>query len=415
MIFFKGPGWGTAAWVGAAIALCALTCRADHPGPQAPVPPALRIEVAPLGYMPPSAFYLTYRLSSMAMGFFDKDHLLFTFRVGGLLRRVPGQHSDDEDQQIRAMVLDVRTGQISKQTEWRMHDRSRYLWAYPDGKFLVRIRDSLYLTDKSLELEPYLSFDTMLRVVEVSPDRKTTLLETDIPGQEQRDVLGEEVSAQRKKVKVAMLPSGAQTASMTSEAGTPVDIPLVSGGFLDFLEGKQAGTWAMRDVLFHGDPKIVAEVKSSCQPNVQPVSASVVLVMGCYQQVDADRPVYAISTDGDVLWQQRWQTKYVWGSFAYAENGNRFAYESVQVDRPISVFDSLDPEDVAQQLVGVYDTRTGKMVLLKNATPVLTAGQNMALSPDGSRFAVLRNGAIEIYDLPPVEEKPAETAVAKKK
>lgn len=365
--------------------------------------------------MRPSDFYFTYRLSSMALGFFDNDHLLFTFRVGGLLRRLPDQRANDEDQQIRAVVLDLRSGKVVKQTDWRMPDRSQYLWAYPDGRFLVRIRDSLYLTDQSLELEPYLNFDSTLRVVEVSPDRKITLLEWEIPGQDQRDVLGEEAPASSKRVKVVMFPSGSQNATVTSEANHPVEIPLVGDGILDLLEGKQTGMWAMRDVLFHGDPRIVAEVKSSCQPTIQAVSADAALVMGCNEQVDADRPVYAIATDGDLLWQQRWEAKYVWGSLAYAENGSRFAYESVQVDRPISVIDQLDPEDATAQLVGVYDTRTGKMVLLRDLSPILTAGQNVALSPDGSRFAVLRKGAIEIYDLPPVSEKPLDNAVAKKK
>jgi hypothetical protein len=57
-------------------------------------------------------------------------------------------------------------------------------------------------------------------------------------------------------------------------------------------------------------------------------------------------------------------------------------------------------------LAGVYDTESGKLVLVKDASPVLTAGQNVALSPDGKRFAVLRNGAIEVYDLPPVTPAP---------
>jgi hypothetical protein len=51
-------------------------------------------------------------------------------------------------------------------------------------------------------------------------------------------------------------------------------------------------------------------------------------------------------------------------------------------------------------------------------SPILTAGQNVALSPDGTRFAVLRNGAIEIYDLPPVaapQPRKAPELVAKKK
>jgi hypothetical protein len=69
-------------------------------------------------------------------------------------------------------------------------------------------------------------------------------------------------------------------------------------------------------------------------------------------------------------------------------------------------------------MVGVYDTESGKLVLVKDVSPVLTAGQNVALSPDGTRFAVLRNGAIEVYDLPPVEapqQKATDVAAKKKK
>ena len=91
------------------------------------------------------------------------------------------------------------------------------------------------------------------------------------------------------------------------------------------------------------------------------------------------------------------------------------------MSRPISTFDALYPEDITGQMVGVYDTESGKLVLVKDVSPVLTAGQNVALSPDGTRFAVLRNGAIEIYDLPPVEapqpqqQKAAEVVAKKKK
>jgi hypothetical protein len=70
------------------------------------------------------------------------------------------------------------------------------------------------------------------------------------------------------------------------------------------------------------------------------------------------------------------------------------------VTRPISAFDALYPDDITAQLAGVYDTETGKLVLVKDASPVLTAGQNVALSPDGTRFAILRHGAVEVYDLP---------------
>lgn len=392
---------------------CLLLCQAQtppqdashHAPPAQPgVPPALRIDLDPLGYTAPSAFYLTYRLSSESLGFFDNDHLLFTFRVGGLLRRLPSDRDGDDDQEIRAVVLDVHTGKVMKQTEWRMHDRSQYMWPFPNGKFLVRVRDSLYMTDTSLVLQPWLTFDTPLEELEVSPDRRTMLVERDDPAKLMSTAVNGEGS-DRKPVKVEIVQSGTHNATVIRDADGAVRVPMLGDGVADVLEGKQEGSWVVRDVPLVGEPKILADVKSNCRPTVQPVSASVALVMACYQP-DADRPVVAISTSGGQLWQERWETKYVWGWFTYAENGSRFAYESVEVSRPISVFDSLDAEDITQQLVGVYDTESGKLVLVKDATPVLTAGQNVALSPDGQRFAVLRHGAIEIYDLPPVSAPP---------
>ncbi|MGC2639197.1 MAG: hypothetical protein WA294_18570 [Acidobacteriaceae bacterium] len=371
--------------------------------------PAVAIPVAPLGYTPPTAFYLSYRLSSASLGFFDDDHLLFTFRMGGLLRRLPSDRDGDEDQQIRAVVLDLRTGNTVRQTEWRMHDRLQYLWPFADGEFLVRVRDTLFVTNTELTLQPYLSFDTPLENVEISPDRKCVLVERDDPGKMPPPITMPGVPEVRHPVKVEVLEAGSKSASVIREADAPVHVPLMGDGIADVMEGKQEASWVVRDVPLQGEPKIFGEVKSNCRPTVQPVSATVALIIGCYEDAD-DRPVVAVSTASGELWQERWLNKYVWGWFTSAENGSRFAYESDEVSRPISVFDSLDPEDISQQLVGVYDTASGKLVLVRDATPVLTAGQNVALSPDGKRFAVLRHGAIEIYDLPPVSSAPAHPA-----
>ncbi|HTW50037.1 MAG TPA: hypothetical protein VMD92_18915 [Acidobacteriaceae bacterium] len=380
--------------------------------PGAQPAPALRIEVAPLGYVPPGAFYLTYRLSSATLHFIDDDHLLFTFRIGGLLRRLPSDRPGDDDQQIRAMVLDARTGKVLCQTEWRMHDRAQYLWPFPDGKFVVRVRDTLYLTDASLVLTPYLTFDTTLREIQVSPDRRTMVIERDDPSKHGPSLEEGDVPAPVNPVKIEVVTAGTRTATVIHDTDSPVNVPIMGDGLLNVLEGGQLGYYAIRDVSFAGQARILAEVKSNCQPSVQPLSARVALVVGCYLEGD-DRPVDAISLDGRELWRDSWDNKYVWGWFTYAQNGSRFAYESVEVTHPISAFDELDPTDIAAQLVGVYDTESGKLVLVRDTSPILTAGQNVALSPDGTRFAVLRNGAIELYDLPPVSAPPE--AVAKGK
>ncbi len=384
--------------------------------PPPPEPkPAVSIDVAPLGYKPPGTFYMTYRLSSAALGFFDDDHLLFTFRVGGLLKRLPGERANDDDQQIQAMVFDLATGNVVQKAEWRMHDRSQYLWPYKDGKFLVRMRDSLFLIDPSLTLEPYMTFSTPMRTLQISPNRQLMAVETDEPEKIESEADAPRSLGAGQPVKVSILPLGSKTPIVEKEGQSASLLPLMGDGLLDLLEGKGQAFWVMRDVPFHGDPRIVARIKSVCQPSARPVSASVVLMVGCYGDGDS-REVIAVSTDQGELWRDRWQNRFVWGWFDSAENGSRFLYESIAVSRPISAFDALYPEDITGQIVGVYDTESGKLTLVRDVSPVLTAGQNAALSADGKRFAVLRKGAIEVYDLPPVEPpQPRTQDVAAKK
>ena len=376
----------------------------------------MRIEVAPLGYMPPGTFYLTYRLSSEALGFFDDDHLLFTFRVGGLLRRLPNDPAGDDDQQIRAVVLDLRTASRYARRSGgctiadRICGRSRTAIFCYGGAILV-------LTDESLELQPWMNLSERVRDVQVSPDRRMVVVETDDSAKVRAQGAEPRHMGIEEPVKVMILAAESKTAIAQTDGRMPTLLPLMGDGLLDMLEGKLPGYWVMRDVPFHGDPKLVAQVRSGCRPSVKPLSATVVLLEGCYLEGN-DHQIFVISMDGRQLWRDRWENRYVWAWFDTAENGSRFAYESIAVSRPISTFDALYPEDITGQMVGVYDTESGKLVLVKDVSPVLTAGQNVALSPDGTRFAVLRNGAIEVYDLPPVEapqQKAAEVVAKKKK
>src|SRR5271170_5502060 len=166
--------------LGAAVA-CLLTATAwaaKHDKTDAPTP-AVRIATGPLEYHPLSSFYLMSRTSSSSLNFIDDQHLLFTFRATGLLKRLPDCRPDDEDQLIRALVVHLPDGNVERSAEWRLHDRGRYLWPLGDGRFMVRQRDSLLTTDSSLELQPLLHSNSHLELVKLSPDSRMLLIETE--------------------------------------------------------------------------------------------------------------------------------------------------------------------------------------------------------------------------------------------
>ncbi|MBV8629860.1 MAG: hypothetical protein JOZ83_02980 [Silvibacterium sp.] len=378
-------------------------------------PPTTRIEVAPLGFVPPSRAYLNLRYSSITLDFIDNESLLFTFRDAGLIHRVPGDPVGDEDQVIRAMVLDIKTGKPVEETQWRMHDRQRYLWPLRDGRFIVRQRNALFLTDRRLGLRPYLQFDTPLQAVEVAPDRRLMVIEVQkiIAPDPEADkpasvdpIFGISPQQRRKRTQVFVLRPGETRILAETETRSSVDLPLLTDGFLSLLEGKDSGKWIIQKQTLHNNSETVAEFKSSCLPTLFPVSEAVTLAVGCPPKGGGDHMVSALSSSGEVLWQDKWKQRYIWPTFDYAEDGSRFAFGSLQLNRDMGFMDYFGADDVTAQMVGVFDTRSGKLQLVKDATPMISAGHNYALSRDGQRFAILREGAIEIYDLPPVSVNP---------
>jgi hypothetical protein len=391
--------------------LCALgSAHGEQKNNDAGPKPDVRIPVEQLGYVAPSSFYLTSRLSSISLDFIDKDHLLFTFRTPGLMQRLPNEPPDDEDQNIRAAVLELPSGKVVAKTDWRMHDRSRYLWRLSEGRFLVRQRSSLFVTDASLELRPYITSDTTLQSVQISPDRKLIVVESESKKEGPRTVASTmptfgDVIPEPKPVQIYILHADTRSIIAHAETLNAVGIPMLGEGRLQSIPGNQ-NKWLIRYLPFHGEERTLAEVQSFCHPTEETVSGDVALIVTCPRSSN-DHQVFAINLDGKTLWQQRWESRYIWPTFQLTQDGSRFAYSSLQVNHPVGIMDPIDETNIVHQMVGVFDTKTGQLRIVKDANPILSAGQNYALSPDGLRFAVLRDKAIEVYDLPPAAS-PAE-------
>jgi len=374
--------------------------------------PVVRIPSEPLGYHPLSGFYLMSRSSSSSLDFIDDDHLLFTFRVPGLLKRLAECQPDDEDQVIRAIVVHLPDGNIIHSAEWRMHDRGRYLWALRDGRFLVRQRDSLSVVDRSLELQPFIHSDSPIRLVKLSPDNRLLLVESDLEKhtEEEHKRLIEYAaltgaSPPREDVQLSIVRIADRSVLMRVRTLNIGDLPLISDGYIENLSAR-GDHWMVRYVPFQGDPAIMADVASSCRPDEEPINADVTFVRICSQRGD-DHLLDAISLAGKRLWSYRLDNHYIWPTSATAENGRRIAFSTLRVSHPVSAIDPIDDTDLQAQRIDVLDVDTGHLELTQFATPILSAGQNYALSPDAHRFAVLRDSAIEIYDLPPEPGSPS--------
>ena len=384
--------------------------------------PSARISVEPLGFVPPGRFFMPYRIPAATLDFLDGNHLLFTFHVARLMHREPDEPKDDQDQTVRALVLSVPDGKIESEGTWRLHDRERYLWMLTDGHFLMRQRNTLYQGDKTLTLSVYLHPEGTLASVQLSPDASTLLVEYAKPAADDDEngrpsnapTLGDDaphLPEHSQQYSLMVIDTHGKVASRAGHLSRAVVLPLVEGGYLGLRQGK-GKQWDVVMNPFHGDEHTITSIASTCQPTVQPLSQQTFLTRAC-QPFSADFLIDAFDLSGRKLWEQTWQSRFTWGTYAYSASGNRFAYGSVELDHSLAALDPVDESSILGQPVGVFSIESGKLDTVLDATPILTAGENFALSPNGDKLAILREGAIEIYNLPPVTAPTLSTAAAK--
>jgi hypothetical protein len=410
-------------WLGCAPWFASWTVAGSSRPKDPPAPgPEERLPVGPLGYRSPGPLYMLSGRAFTSLDFIDAHHLLFTFHQPRLMRREPNPDRFEDDQVIQAVVLSLPGGAVQASSEWRMHDRWRYLWPLGGGKFLVRQKNSYVLTDASLKLRPYIEVPTHILSTEVSPDGRILVIEHQYerhtPEQHnkleaQAQEYGESPPAEDTQITLVDIPSKEVLGALRTES--PTHVPVSSTGYVGVARDKGEDQFVIRFVPFAGESSILGKVASTCTPHENFLNQKALVIESCGPK-SPDTFLDAWTTDGKKLWNGRRDGHLVWPTFAYSRTGNRFALSLLHVAHTIDLVDSINDEDVREQVVQVYDSATGALLMTTNASPILTAGQNFALSEDGERLAVLREGAIEVYKVPsPAADEKAESPPPQKK
>ncbi|HEY0794685.1 MAG TPA: hypothetical protein VGD64_02780 [Acidisarcina sp.] len=370
-------------------------------GPQ----PAFTLPVEPLGFHPQSAAVLVSRLSTNSLDFIDEDHLLLTFRSMGLLKRDASTRPGEQDQSIHAVVLELPSGKIIRTADWRMHDHGRYLWPMQDGRFLIRQRDTLFMTDASLELRPYLDAPSRLQGVQPSPDGKLLVIQLDkerhSASEHQRltqQALDADASLPREDVSILIVNAATGAVLGRTDAARPIDLPLMGDGYLETLPSK-LDHWLLSYVGLSGEKKVFGDVLSTCAPTEVAATPSISLLITCHAKTD-DHLVQGIDAQGKLLWESWWGSAQIWPAFAHSRDGSRLAISHLRATHGVDALDPIGDEDIKGETLQVLDSTSGIVLLNINVTPAVSSSENFALSPDGKKFAVLTAKAIDIYDVP---------------
>ena len=399
--------------------------------------PQVRISLDEIGFQQLSTDFLLAGSPMLTVDFVDQDHLLVTFETRKLLKREVNPPPGDDDRMIEAVLLGLENGKVLARTEWRTHDRFRYLWSLGDGRFLLRVRDRLTMIapmqagpEHAFEETPFLSFDRHIQAVLVSADSDLLTVETTKPpladGAAVANVsLGPPDPAPVMVNFYRLKQDDAAKRLMITGAGTvrtrePVALPLTTAGILNVQDAGK-GTWYFDFHEHAGKVNELLAFDTSCFPRATFVGHSEFVVFGCRGSNDRQE-IAGFNLKGDEMWQQNFFESYVAPTFAFAPSAGRFALGRTIVTPGMDALAQLPSAAVTGQEVRVYQTYSGKLLFHIDCSPVERAGQNFALSPDGMRLAAIRQEmvkhpatkyseaytapatAVEVYALPPLSD-----------
>lgn len=390
--------------------------------------PSYQISLEALGFPGVSPTFLGSGSSMLTLHYLDDTHLLLTFSLRTLVPRLPGDPETDDDRLVAAEVVDLPSGKIAARTQWHMHDHARYLWSLGQGRFILRIGTALYAlaplanlgTDQPFQLQTFPNRGAGLNTILVSPDNGLVTMETAVKDERQSAMtVGDvaRVSDTRMLIDFFRIHGDGSSTSplVVAHAGTvqaprPLYLPIDAEGYL-WADETGSGHWSLTFDEFSGKSAGLGSLDSSCWPRLQMVSPSEFVALSCRGGDDRIK-IASFGLDGHETWEES-LGDFGAPTFAFAPLAGRFALSHVSTSGAAAAVappfapatGGGIPEDTSHQEVRVYQNASGDLLLKAECSPVIKTAENFDLAPDGSQLALVRQGNIVIYKLPPLSKQ----------
>lgn len=402
--------------------------------------PKFSIPLDPLAVQSSADHYVSSQPFT-TVNFVDDQHLLVTYTVHRLMKRLPDEPPDDDDRTVEAVLLEIPSGKALATTEWRLHDRSRYLWEMGHGHFLLRVRNTFTTFAPLANLKHGHAFEEKpffkvtqrrVAVIQFSPDADFLTVETEpLPTPEPEPLHASPMAAFNAAVAGSsqtpqlhprldgppnvqimfyrLSPDSQDTGRIVPRlAGAattryPVLLPVNGTSFISALsQGPQ--TWAFDVNTYAGKVYQLPLFDSTCHPFSAFVSKAEFVVFGCRGGSDPRR-FAAFNLLGAEMWEKSFYETYLRPTFAFATAAGRFAISRLIVDPNLAGLRDIAASQIRGQTVDVFQTANGNQLLHLDCVPIETAGQNFSISPDGMTLALRNNGAIDFYAMPALTNK----------
>lgn len=388
-------------------------------GAAKPPAPTLRIPLASLGFPGYRVALMHAGASMTTLHLLDKDHLLFTFGLRGLVPRLPGDDANDQDRLVGAELVQISTGKVLDRTEWHLHDHGRYLWGVGHGVFVLRSGDEL---SSFVPLRGLPTHSSFLRIamphhpgrpelISGSPDGEVITVESQRPNPAEEQGTGEAPKPKHTVMefyriaepKEADQPVQLRAAGSVGSPGL-LRLPLDGDGYL-WANPKDADRyrWSVSFNEYEGKGQNLVALDSSCAPRMELLARSQFVAITCKGSEDS-KLLSSYGFDGQLNWQQTLGAESLQPpTFVAAPEAGRFAMSRLLASSAGLANSSLDDGTLSQS-IRVFSTVSGFPLLSVLGIPAARTPENFDLSPDGRTLAVLAANTIDLYTLPALSD-----------
>ncbi len=236
-------------------------------------------------------------------------------------------------------------------------------------------------------------------------DAKQIILETEETG---TSASSGQVQSKAPRVRIDFLDTASLTATKSLRSTGAMEFEAAASGYADSSRGALGKVWL---VTFGATPDQrlpLARVKSPCKPDLLFPSNETLLIGRCSPK-NTGYSISVFTLGGQSLWRDSWNEFHHFLSVVRNTDGSRFAVASVVPNSgnaaPLSDIDDPVGWPDVQQEIRVFETASGHAVLMVKANTVVLKNRNFALSPDGTRLAVIDGTELLVFDLPQISHE----------
>ena len=362
--------------------------------------PNSALSTVPLGYVPREGGKHVGFNHEATLTYIDAANLLFAFDSHKLGHRLQNGFRTQSMKTVRAVLLNPANHQIHRILEWQVPNTGQYVWPLGKGRILVHLGQKLCLLNSHLDSIRELSLTGELAFVSVSPFGSHVVVGVvhELHTHEVHEYLTATQQVEPEEdVDLQLLDDNLELLLASHQSSHLPQVVLLESGEVRTLPlGHHR--WRVNEYPWDGKPRRLIDFRSDCSPDLSSTLPGDLFIVGC-DSSPLQNWYRMVRSDGTSVLVGHGSSREI-DQVSQAVNDQEFAVRVVQAEGTQGYNDSFFKSDLQRQQVAVYRSSDGKQIFEATASPTLVE-QSFALSPSGDQLAILTNGGISFYALPP--------------